>query len=95
MLFCVLLFFFLSFKIKTGNHTSSRSASVERSGMLTWGVAGGTAQVLPSQPFVQDSNMPLPTPPNPTTQLEEAKRRLEDQSRTSVPVKSKYLILTV
>ncbi|XP_076453892.1 axin-1-like [Babylonia areolata] len=74
-----------SSKSKTGNHMSSRSASMERSGLLSWGMTGGT---LPSQPFAQDSNMPLPTPPNPTTQLEEAKRRLEE-SRASGPVKSK------
>ncbi|KAK7482315.1 hypothetical protein BaRGS_00026443 [Batillaria attramentaria] len=73
---------------KTGTYTSSRSTSVERSGMHTWSVAGATP-ILPNQPFAQDSNMPLPTPPNPTTQLEEAKRRLEDQSRAAGPVKSK------
>lgn len=67
--------------------TSTRSTSVERSGGLlsAWGAA---APILPSQPFVQDSSMPLPTPPNPTTQLEEAKRRLESQSVTT-PIKSK------
>ena len=74
-----------SSKNKTGTHMSSRSASMERGGLLSWGMAGGT---MPSQPFVQDSSMPLPTPPNPTTQLEEAKRRLEE-SRVSGPVKSK------
>lgn len=58
--------------------------------MHAWGVAGVGAPVLPGQPFVQDSNMPPLTPPNPTTQLEEAKRRLEE-SRASVPVKSKYV----
>lgn len=74
---------------KKGPHASSRSVSVERGGMHTWGVSGGAAPILPNQPFVQDSSMPLPTPPNPTTQLEEAKRRLEDQSRAAGPVKSK------
>lgn len=37
--------------------------------------------VMPSQPFAQDPSMPLLTPPNPTTQLEEAKRRLENQQQ--------------
>ena len=45
--------------------------------------------VMPSQPIVQDPSMPLLTPPNPTTQLEEAKRRLEDESRSRI-LKSKY-----
>ncbi len=35
--------------------------------------------VMPTQPIVQDPSMPLLNPPNPTTQLEEAKRRLEDE----------------
>ncbi|PVD39047.1 hypothetical protein C0Q70_01674 [Pomacea canaliculata] len=83
-----------SSKTKTGTHTSSRSTSVERSGMHAWGVAGVGAPVLPGQPFVQDSNMPPLTPPNPTTQLEEAKRRLKSlellyQSFAGVPVKDK------
>ncbi|KAK7111768.1 axin-1-like [Littorina saxatilis] len=74
-----------SSKSKTGTHLSSRSASMERSsGLLAW--AGGT---MPNQPFAQDSNMPLPTPPNPTTQLEEAKRRLEESRASAGPVKSK------
>lgn len=74
---------------KTGTYMSSRSTSNDRSGMNTWSVSGGSAPILPNQPFAQDSNMPLPTPPNPTTQLVEAKRRLEDQSRAAGPVKSK------
>lgn len=46
----------------------------------TW---SGAATAMPGQPFAQDPCMPLPTPPNPTTQLEEAKRRLLNQSRTA------------
>lgn len=73
---------------KTATHMTNRSASMERGGIsgLSWGMAG----TMPNQPFVQDSNMPPPTPPNPTTQLEEVKRRL-DESRAAigVPVKSK------
>ncbi|XP_012944917.1 axin-1 [Aplysia californica] len=73
---------------------STRSTSVERGGAMLSAWGGTPAPILPSQPFVQDSSMPLPTPPNPTTQLEEAKRRLETQSRTTPaatasPVKSK------
>ncbi|XP_071107823.1 axin-1-like isoform X1 [Haliotis cracherodii] len=68
---------------KKVGHGTSRSASVERSSLLSWTPIGQSAQILPNQPFAQDSSMPLPPPPNPTTQLEEARRRLEDQSRTS------------
>ncbi|XP_076459899.1 axin-1-like [Babylonia areolata] len=88
-----------SSKSKMSAHVSNRSASMERGGALAWGMASGT---LPSQPFVQDSNMPLPTPPNPTTQLEEAKRRLEEshisasaksRSFTGVPSKEKFRVV--
>ena len=44
---------------------------------------------VPSQPIVQDPSMPLLTPPNPITQLEEAKRRLEDESLNRHMLKSK------
>lgn len=44
---------------------------------LSLGMGSG---VQPSQPISQDPSMPLLNPPNPTTQLEEAKRRLEDES---------------
>ncbi|KAL8609738.1 hypothetical protein ACOMHN_042777 [Nucella lapillus] len=74
-----------SSKSKTSAHVSNRSASTERGNPLAWGVGGAT---LPTQPFVQDSSMPLPTPPNPTTQLEEAKRRLQE-SHLSVSAKSR------
>lgn len=43
---------------------------------------------MPSQPFATDPSMPLPTPPNTTVQLEEAKRRLEERS-IPTPVKSR------
>ncbi|CAL1527279.1 unnamed protein product [Lymnaea stagnalis] len=73
----------------------TRSASVDRGGERTVGLLSSWngATLMPSQPFAQDSSMPLLTPPNPTTQLEEAKRRLETQSRavaaSASPVKSK------
>ena len=74
---------------KSTAHGSSRSASVERTGLTLqpW-MNLSAGQALPSQPFVQDPNMPLPTPPNVTVQLEEAKRRLEEKE-TRTPVKSK------
>ena len=81
----------------------NRSASAERSAITPYpwlaGSSGsGNNQVMPSQPIVQDPSMPLLTPPNPTTQLEEAKRRLEnnegkrrpeEQQARPLPVKSK------
>ena len=47
------------------------------------------SQVLPSQPIIQDPSMPLLTPPDPTTQLEEARRRLEQEARTRI-LQSRY-----
>ncbi|KAK6187750.1 hypothetical protein SNE40_005707 [Patella caerulea] len=69
-----------------GTHTNSRSTSVERSGntLQSW---IPPSQVMPSQPFAQDTMMPLPPHPNTRTQLEEAKRRLEDYPGS--PIKSK------
>ncbi|KAK0049197.1 axin-1 [Biomphalaria pfeifferi] len=58
-----------------------RSTSVDRADRGAW---NGPSAIMPSQPFAQDSSMPLLTPPNPTTQLEEAKRRLETQSRATI-----------
>lgn len=84
----------------------NRSASAERGAMtpfpwLAGSGGSGNNQVMPSQPIVQDPSMPLLTPPNPTTQLEEAKRRLEnnegkrrpeEQQARPLPVKSKSFI---
>ncbi|XP_022314836.1 axin-1-like isoform X1 [Crassostrea virginica] len=64
---------------------TSRSGSVDRGGgMQPYLGSGG---FMPSQPFATDPSMPLPTPPNTTVQLEEAKRRLEERS-VPTPVKS-------
>ena len=49
--------------------------------------------VQPLQPIMQDSSMPLLNPPNPTTQLEEAKRLLEDAETKQRLSKSKYVYL--
>ncbi|RUS77719.1 hypothetical protein EGW08_014507, partial [Elysia chlorotica] len=72
----------------------------DRLQLASWASGGPgphPASVMPSQPFAQDPSMPLLTPPNPTTQLEEAKRRLENQQQhqhpglsfTGVPYKEK------
>ena len=39
--------------------------------------------VMPSHPFIQDPTMPPNPAPNPLTQLEEARRRLEEERRRS------------
>lgn len=83
----VYLISFNSSSKKTTAHGINRSQSSERPAVMQSWMASTPGQVMPNQPFAQDPSMPLPTPPNTTVQLEEAKRRLEE-SRT-VPVKSK------
>ncbi|XP_071128521.1 axin-1-like isoform X6 [Mytilus edulis] len=70
---------------KKSGHGASRSASVDRSAMMS---APPPPGAMPSQPFMQDPSMPILQPTSTTVQLEEAKRRLEE-SRTVPPVKSK------
>lgn len=65
---------------------TSRSGSVDRGGGIQPYLGAGG--FMPSQPFATDPSMPLPTPPNTTVQLEEAKRRLEERS-IPTPVKSR------
>ncbi|XP_056265698.1 axin-1-like [Pseudoliparis swirei] len=49
---------------------------------LSPAIPGSTAaQVQPSHPFIQDPAMPPNPAPNPLTQLEEARRRLEEERR--------------
>ncbi|XP_074647561.1 axin-1-like [Tubulanus polymorphus] len=65
---------------KTSQYPNTRSGSQERSGLQPQWIGPDGAPLhhkKPSQPIVQDPSMPLLTPPNPITQLEEAKRRLE------------------
>ncbi|XP_056136114.1 axin-1-like [Lampris incognitus] len=54
------------------NPSSSVSSSIPCS---------SSAQVQPSHPFIQDPAMPPNPAPNPLTQLEEARRRLEEERR--------------
>ena len=62
-------------------YNASRSGSLDRSGSQSW-YNEASSHVLPRHPIIQDPSMPLLDPPNPTTQLEEAKRRLmEDESK--------------
>ena len=71
-----------------GSSLDPHSASSGGSARLGGGYHGGagaspssaaTSSVLPQQPFAQDSNMPVLPPPNTNVQLEEARRRLQDQ----------------
>ncbi|XP_046898258.1 axin-1-like isoform X1 [Hypomesus transpacificus] len=74
--------------------SSSRPVSVERPGAVhPWvsaqlrnpGVVTSHPHpgVMPSHPFIQDPTMPPNPAPNPLTQLEEARRRLEEERRRS------------
>lgn len=68
---------------------SSRKAVVYNS--TRSGLEAGTTHLslVPSQPVAQDPSMPALPPPDTTTNLLEARRRLEDESRTKMG-KSKY-----
>ncbi|KAM4598196.1 axin-1 [Polymixia lowei] len=65
---------------KTTSHEAPRSGSAERSGAVhPWVSAQLRNNVQPSHPFIQDPTMPPNPAPNPLTQLEEARRRLEEE----------------
>ncbi|KAJ7992433.1 hypothetical protein DPEC_G00278500 [Dallia pectoralis] len=70
---------------KTGtSHELSRPSSVERPGAVhPWVSAQLRNSVQPSHPFIQDPTMPPNPAPNPLTQLEEARRRLEEEKKTA------------
>ncbi|XP_076000436.1 axin-1 isoform X1 [Genypterus blacodes] len=61
---------------KTTGHEGSRLSSQDRSGS---GHPWVRNNVQPSHPFIQDPTMPPNPAPNPLTQLEEARRRLEEE----------------
>uniref|UniRef100_A0A3P9HLW2 Axin-1 n=1 Tax=Oryzias latipes TaxID=8090 RepID=A0A3P9HLW2_ORYLA len=68
--------------------SESRPASVEKPGAVA--IPGSTsAQIQPSHPFIQDPAMPPNPAPNPLTQLEEAKRRLEEERRRAALLQAK------
>uniref|UniRef100_A0A671TQH3 Axin-1 n=1 Tax=Sparus aurata TaxID=8175 RepID=A0A671TQH3_SPAAU len=71
---------------RTGASSESpRPTSVERPGAVhPWVSAqlrNNPSSVQPSHPFIQDPAMPPNPAPNPLTQLEEARRRLEEERR--------------
>lgn len=81
----------------TASNESMRPTSVERPGAVhPWVSAqlrnnpssvspalpgSSSTQVQPSHPFIQDPAMPPNPAPNPLTQLEEARRRLEEEKK--------------
>ncbi|XP_052406621.1 axin-1 isoform X3 [Carassius gibelio] len=75
---------------KAQGHEVSRPSSVERPGAVhPWVTAQLRNNVQPSHPFIQDPTMPPNPAPNPLTQLEEARRRLEEERRKSVTLQAK------
>ncbi|XP_069066756.1 axin-1 [Pleurodeles waltl] len=64
------------------SHDLSRPISIERPGAVhPWVTAQLRSVVQPSHPFIQDPTMPPNPAPNPLTQLEEARRRLEEEEK--------------
>lgn len=74
-------------------HESSRPLSIERPGAVhPWVSAQLRNSVQPSHLFIQDPTMPPNPAPNPLTQLEEARRRLEEEEKraSKLPSKQRY-----
>ncbi|KAM5228391.1 axin-1 isoform 1-T1 [Ctenodactylus gundi] len=71
-------------------HESARPWSVERPGAVhPWVSAQLRHSVQPSHLFIQDPAMPPNPAPSPLTQLEEARRRLEEEEKTASKAPSK------
>ena len=78
-------------------HESSRPLSIERPGAVhPWVSAQLRSSVQPSHLFIQDPTMPPNPAPNPLTQLEEARRRLEEEEKraSKAPSKQRCVVLT-
>ncbi|XP_028561113.2 axin-1 isoform X2 [Podarcis muralis] len=74
-------------------HELPRPVSVERPmAVHPWVSAQLRNVVQPSHPFIQDPTMPPNPAPNPLTQLEEARRRLEEEEKRTgkPPAKQRY-----
>ncbi|XP_030645918.1 axin-1 isoform X2 [Chanos chanos] len=75
---------------KAQGHDVSRPSSVERPGAVhPWVSAQLRNNVQPSHPFIQDPTMPPNPAPNPLIQLEEARRRLEEEKKKSGTLQTK------
>ncbi|XP_056358821.1 axin-1 isoform X1 [Oenanthe melanoleuca] len=76
------------------SHDMVRSLSIERPVTVhPWVSAQLRNVVQPSHPFIQDPTMPPNPAPNPLTQLEEARRRLEEEEKRAgkLPLKQSRL----
>ncbi|XP_061329329.1 axin-1 isoform X2 [Pezoporus flaviventris] len=74
------------------SHDMVRSLSIERPvAVHPWVSAQLRNIVQPSHPFIQDPTMPPNPAPNPLTQLEEARRRLEEEEKRAgkLPLKQR------
>uniref|UniRef100_A0A8C3JKZ2 Axin-1 n=1 Tax=Calidris pygmaea TaxID=425635 RepID=A0A8C3JKZ2_9CHAR len=74
------------------SHDMVRPLSIERPvAVHPWVSAQLRNVVQPSHPFIQDPTMPPNPAPNPLTQLEEARRRLEEEEKRAgkLPVKQR------
>lgn len=74
------------------SHDMVRSLSIERPvAVHPWVSAQLRNVVQPSHPFIQDPTMPPNPAPNPLTQLEEARRRLEEEEKRAgkLPLKQR------
>ncbi|XP_021404273.1 axin-1 isoform X1 [Lonchura striata] len=79
---------------KPQSHDVVRSLSIERPvAVHPWVSAQLRNVVQPSHPFIQDPTMPPNPAPNPLTQLEEARRRLEEEEKRAgkLPLKQSRL----
>ncbi|KAJ8386170.1 hypothetical protein AAFF_G00175940 [Aldrovandia affinis] len=75
---------------KSLGHETSRPSLAERPGSVhPWVSAQLRNTVQPSHPFIQDPTMPPNPAPNPLTQLEEARRRLEEEKKKSGTLQAK------
>ncbi|XP_007955639.1 axin-1 [Orycteropus afer afer] len=71
-------------------HENTRPLSVERPGAVhPWVSAQLRNSVQPSHLFIQDPTMPPNPAPNPLTQLEEARRRLEEEEKRASKLPAK------
>ncbi|XP_063286757.1 axin-1 isoform X1 [Pelobates fuscus] len=79
---------------KPQSHDVPRPISIERPGTVHQRVSAQLRNVVqPSHPFIQDPTMPPNPAPNPLTQLEEARRRLEEEEKRTgkIPPKQRYV----
>ncbi|XP_038632962.1 axin-2 isoform X2 [Scyliorhinus canicula] len=77
--------------VKRGGGTDSpRVSAAERSSRQHIGISHQRSNAQPSHPFIQDPAMPPLPPPNTLAQLEEARRRLQEEKKVSKTPKQRY-----